>query len=87
MAFVLERIIVLSARSVHSKPIVYKNRARLCLYHGIKLLDDVRVRGQFGGSVTRLLERMILISARLNHSNSEAMPWQPERIMADANCL
>ena len=32
-----------------------------------------------------VLERIIILSARLSHSNSQAMPWQPERIMADAN--
>ena len=29
-------------------------RARLCLCHGIKLVDNVRVRGHFGGSATSL---------------------------------
>ena len=30
-----------------------------------------------------VLERIIVLSARLSHSNSQAMPWQPERIMAN----
>ena len=29
-------------------------------------------------------ERIVVLSARSSHSNSQAMPWQPERIMA--NC-
>ena len=30
-----------------------------------------------------LPERIIILSARSSHSNSQAMPWQPERIMAN----
>jgi len=30
-----------------------------------------------------VLERIIVLSARLNPSNSQVMRWQPERIMAN----
>ena len=34
-----------------------------------------------------LQAELLILSARSSHSNSQAMPWQPERIMAEANCL
>ena len=32
-------------------------------------------------------ERIVVLSAISSHSNRQAMPWQPERVMSDAKSL